>query len=387
MQYMKKDNSLKKAVVAMSGGVDSSVSAALLKKATPNNFEKLFGRPTPKGFRGYDVTGIFMKCWSEEEVLNPKGAPLGRSVCTAVEDEYEARKVAAHLGIPFYTFDLVKEYKERVADYFVSEYAKGRTPNPDVMCNKEIKFGIFFEKVIKEMGADFVATGHYGQIEASGGGYKLLQGKDPNKDQSYFLYRIGQEHLAKTLFPVGGIEKPQVRELAREFNLPNAERKDSQGLCFIGKVKVQDFLQHYIPNNPGPIVDHRGVIVGEHEGLHLYTIGQRKGIGIGGGVPYYVVDKERETNTLHVAFEYDEALKAKECKVEDVHWISDTAPELPLQCDVRIRYRQARQKATITSLNESRLQLLFDEPQRAVTSGQSAVFYLGEECLGGGIIV
>ena len=355
---MNDKNSKNKVVVALSGGVDSAVSAALLKRD------------------GFDVTAVFMKCWDDPDM---------KFGCTAEEDEREARRVAAHLDIPLYTFDLVEEYREHVIDYFVGEYARGRTPNPDIMCNKEIKFGAFFKKATEDMGADYVATGHYARISSAVVGLQLLKGKDANKDQSYFLYRLGQEHLKKTLFPIGEYDKPEVRELAREFGLPNAERSDSQGICFMGKISIQDFLKEYIPSKSGPIVTHEGKNIGEHEGLHLYTIGQRRGINVGGGIPYYVASKDYKSNTLHVAYEHDESLFAQEAYLEDMHWIGE--PLLfPAKKQVKIRYRQADQSATFIQEGD-RILVQFDIPQRAVTSGQSAVLYSGEQCLGGGIIV
>ncbi len=252
----------------MSGGVDSSVSAALLEK------------------EGWDVTGVFMKCWSQDEA---KGG-----VCTAEEDERYARMAAAKIGIPFYSVDLIKEYKQKVVDYFTAEYAAGRTPNPDVMCNREIKFGVFYDWAIKEFGADYVATGHYARIaplslrrRGEGGEVvKLLKGKDPNKDQSYFLWAVEREKFRNVLFPVGEYVKIEVRKMAQKFGLPNAQRPDSQGICFIGKVQVGAFLRQYLSDTPGAILDAQGRTIGEHNGLHFYTIGQRQGINIGGGPPY-----------------------------------------------------------------------------------------------------
>ena len=344
----------KKVIVAMSGGVDSSVSAALLKEA------------------GYDVTGVFMKCWDD---------PDQKFGCTTEEDEREARRAAAHLDIPIYTFDFVAEYREHVIGYFVREYARGRTPNPDIMCNKEIKFGIFFTRAIKELGALFVATGHYARIKDG----KLLKGKDSGKDQSYFLYRLEQRHLQKTLFPIGEYEKLEVRELACSFGLPNAERPDSQGICFMGKISVQDFLEEYIPAKPGAIITAEGKNIGEHEGLHRYTLGQRRGINVGGGIPYYVVSKDYTTNTLHVAYEHDEQLLSQHASLEDIHWISG-APSLPAKMCAKIRYRQADQDMRLTE-SDGHLVATFAEPQRSITPGQSAVLYDGEQCLGGGVIM
>ena len=359
MVIMDKDNSSTKVVVAMSGGVDSAVSAALLKEA------------------GYQVTGVFMKCWSAEDSAT--------GVCTAEEDAYWARRVAASLNIPFYSVDLVKEYKERIVDYFVSEYKAGRTPNPDVMCNNEIKFGVFYDKAIEHFNADYVATGHYARIRHDEDGTKLLRGLDKNKDQTYFLHRVPGEKLKKVMFPIGEYTKPEVRELAKKFNLPNAEKKDSQGLCFIGKVDVGDFLKKYIPTKPGAIMTADGKKIGEHEGVQYYTVGQRKGIGVGGGIPYYVIKKDIETNTLVVGTQYDEKLFENSLLLQDTAWVNDGA-DLPVNVQASIRYRQEPQDAVLEK-DKNGFTLKFAESQRAITSGQSAVIYKGEEVLGGGIIV
>ncbi|MFY9457379.1 MAG: tRNA 2-thiouridine(34) synthase MnmA [Candidatus Spechtbacterales bacterium] len=351
---MNKDK--KKIIVAMSGGVDSSVSAALLKRAH------------------FDVTGVFMKCWSDEEAKT--------GVCTAEEDERYARMAAAKIGVPFYSVDLVKEYKQGVVDYFVSEYAAGRTPNPDVMCNREIKFGVFYDWATQKFGADYMATGHYARLE----GNRLLKGRDPDKDQSYFLWAVAGERLKNVLFPVGDYKKSEVRKLARKFGLPNAERKDSQGICFIGKVDVGNFLHQYIEDRPGGIMNTKGEKVGEHAGLHFYTIGQRKGINIGGGPPYYVAQKDYMENTLIVSREYDEELFRGGLMASNLNWIS-VKPRLPFRCKVKIRYRQPDQDAIIRNEDDGgNLHVEFKEPQRAVSSGQSAVFYKGEELMGGGVI-
>lgn len=355
----------KKVICAMSGGVDSSVSAALLRK------------------RGFDVTGVFMKCWQDDVGFTKPH--IGQ--CTAEEDERYARMAAAKIGIPFYSVDLVKEYKKRVVEYFVSEYKAGRTPNPDVMCNKEIKFGMFYDMVTEEFGADYVATGHYARVSRARGSIKLLKGKDPNKDQSYFLWAVTREKFKNILFPVGGYLKPKVRMIAREFGLPNAERKDSQGICFIGNVHVGKFLRNYIDDKPGEIMSQSGEKVGTHEGLHLFTVGQRKGIHIGGGLPYYVAQKKYETNTLLVVREYDEALFKKNLVASSLNWMSK-APRFPYRCKIKIRYRDADRDAIIKKEERElgNIRVEFDEPQRAVTPGQSVVFYRGEELVGGGII-
>jgi len=346
----------KKIICAMSGGVDSSVSAALLKKA------------------GFDVTGVFMKCWSEDEVKT--------GVCTAEEDERYARMAAAKIGIPFYSVDLVKEYKQKVVDYFTAEYAAGRTPNPDVMCNREIKFGAFYDWAMNEFGVDYIATGHYARVVGS----RLLKGMDPDKDQSYFLWAVPREKLKNVLFPIGDYKKSEVRQLARKFGLPNAERKDSQGICFIGKVNVGNFLHEYIEDKPGAIVNAKGEKVGKHAGLHFYTLGQRRGISIGGGPPYYVAQKDYAANNLVVAREYDEELFQDSLIASGVNWMRGE-PKLPFHCKAKIRYRQPDQDAIIRNEDKSENLLVeFKEPQRAVTSGQSIVFYKKDELIGGGII-
>ena len=352
-----------KVIVAMSGGVDSSVSAALLKEA------------------GYDVRGVFMRCWDPNEFVPGQ--------CTVEEDEYWARKVAQFLGIPFNAVDLVKEYKEKVIDYFIAEYKAGRTPNPDVMCNDQIKFGVFFDKMVNEFGADYMATGHYARLQRTTNNeqriVKLLKGKDSNKDQTYFLYRVKEEQLARTMFPIGEYTKKEVRELARKFDLPNYDKKDSQGICFIGKIDVAEFLKKYIPQKKCVIATTDGKKIGEHEGVQYYTIGQRKGIGIGGGVPYYVVDKNIKTNTLVVGVKYAEELLTNQLTIEDVNWISKK-PKLPGKYEASIRYRQEPQEVEVSESKNGYLQLNFKNPQRAVTSGQSAVIYDGDVVLGGGII-
>lgn len=350
----------KKVVVGMSGGVDSSVSAALLKKA------------------GFDVIGAFMRCWNVDDFTAGE--------CTAEEDEYWARRAAATIGIPFYSFGLVAEYKKRVVDYFVREYRAGRTPNPDVMCNEQIKFGVFFDKVINELGADYMATGHYARVQHTPAGVRLLKGVDPNKDQTYFLHRLGEDKLARIMFPIGGYPKPEVRSMARTFRLPNAEKKDSQGLCFIGKIDIQQFLAEYIEQKEGDIVTTRGDLIGRHEGIHNYTIGQRRGIRIGGGIPYYVVAKDIPSNTIIVGTEYDRALFSKSLRITDVSWVNQK-PDLTRDFQANIRYRQEPEPVILKEGDDGEFILEFDNAQRAVTSGQSAVLYDGEEVLGGGVIV
>lgn len=388
----------------MSGGVDSSVAAALMKKA------------------GFDVVGVYMKQWSEPVVAKDRyGFPVAAENCASEADAEDARRVAEKLGIPFYVWDFEQEYKDRVARYMIDEYASGRTPNPDVMCNKEIKFGLFLERALA-LGADYVATGHYVRLSPSvilrrsrriplydhnrystgsfayaqddeEKRYHLLVAKDLNKDQSYFLWTLTQAELRHCLFPIGDYLKSEVRAMARQFGLPTAEKKDSQGLCFVGRVDMREFLGQYIPREPGAIVTASGKIIGRHEGLPFYTIGQRHGIEIGGGIPYYVAQKEAATNILVVAEgPYDDALYQKELTVHSVNWISGKAPKPSLRCQARIRYRQPLQECRVSNVESgnhpprSTFHIQFKNPQRAVTPGQSIVFYDGEVMLGGGVI-
>jgi len=341
-----------KVIVAMSGGVDSSVSAAFLKKA------------------GFDVTGMFMKCWSAQD-------PFGEQ-CTSSDDERMARLAAAKIGIPFYSINLIDEYKNRVVDYMLAGYKKGITPNPDVMCNKEIKFGLFFDKAM-EFGADYVATGHYAIVREG----KIFAGKDPEKDQSYFLTFINAKLLSKILFPIGTFKKTRVREIAKELDLPNADRKDSQGICFIGEVDFVKFLKAYIPSKKGKIVDMKGKILGQHDGAWYYTIGQRKGLGLAGG-PYFVYDKDIKKNIIVVTKNQDD-LRKQELYMRDVNWLSQDK-NLPKQVTARVRYRQRPQKATFEAGKKGEYKLVFEKSQRAVTPGQMAVVYEGTQMIAGGVI-
>lgn len=338
-----------KVFVAMSGGVDSSVSAALLKE------------------QGYDVYGIFMQGWQ-----NP------HFECTWKEDRQDAARVAGILDIPFRVLDFSKEYYDKVVSYLIAEYRAGRTPNPDVMCNKEIKFGLFYEWA-REQGADFVATGHYALIQSG----KLYVAEDKNKDQTYFLWTLTPDILKHTLFPIGSIPKPEVRKIAEKFGLPTASKKDSQGICFIGKGSMADFLKDHIEAHKGDIKTSDGVKVGEHPGLEYFTIGQRHGIGLQGGTgTYYVAAKDISTNTLVVAKgDDDEILYQKEVSYMHPNWI--TKPRsFPFVAEARIRYRQPLAHCMVY---EDRV--IFDEPRRAVSPGQSIVFYKNGKVLGGGIIV
>ena len=384
----------KRVFVGLSGGVDSSVAAALLSARGGSAFG---GKE-----RGFDVCGIHIKMWSDPDIP-----------CNFKEDRYDAMAVAARLDIPFQTWDFTKEYRRAVVEYMIREYAAGRTPNPDVMCNRHIKFGLFLKKAL-EAGANYIATGHYvrlhnivppsvilsdserSRVDSSATPqndgktrHELLQAVDGNKDQSYFLWTLTQEQLAHCLFPIGEYTKPEVRELARKFGLSTAEKPDSQGICFIGEIDVREFLKRYIPERQGRVLTPAGKTVGAHEGATFYTIGQRQGLGIGGGIPYYVADKNLDTNTLVVAEgPYDAKLFKKELNATNINWISGKEPMLPLKCETRIRYRQLLQSCVIEriSANDKQIHVRFKEPQRAVTPGQSIVFYQGGEMLGGGII-
>jgi tRNA-uridine 2-sulfurtransferase len=345
-------------VVGMSGGVDSSVTAAILKK------------------QGYKVLGVFMKNWSQD---------IGAHGCTWAEDSEEARKVAQVLDIPFYVWDFEKEYYKKVVEYFFREYKAGRTPNPDVMCNKEIKFKIFLDKAIR-LGADFVATGHYAQNVYKAGQHHLLKATDISKEQSYFLYTLNQDQLSRVLFPIGGYKKTEVRKLAKKFRLPNYDRKDSQGICFIGQINVTEFLRKHIKAKPGDIVLKDGTVLGRHFGLPFYTIGQREGMGLGGQGPYYVVAKNQRKNRLVVSNDpKDPGLWRKEFIVSEMSWVGK-APKFPASLDVTIRYHHPEEKARISKLNNKEIKIVFNKPQRAITPGQCAVIYRKNELVGGGII-
>jgi tRNA-specific 2-thiouridylase len=357
-----KNRHKKTVVVGMSGGVDSSVTAALLKE------------------QGFDVIGVFMKNWSED---------FGDFGCTWAQDSEDARKVAQQLNISFYVWNFEKEYYDKVVEYFFREYAAGRTPNPDVMCNTEIKFKVFLDKALA-LGADFVATGHYARItpeyKLKAKSYQLLKGIDPAKDQSYFLYTLKQEQLSNILFPIGHLKKSEVRVLAKKFKLPNAEKKDSQGICFIGKINVTEFLKAHVKAEVGEIVTSSGQVLGRHDGLPYYTIGQREGMKLGGNGPYYVVNKNFESNRLIVTNNaQDKELWKKEFTVTDLSWVGNV-PKFPLNTGVTIRYHHPEYLANIEKITDYELRIVFDQPQRAITPGQAAVFYDGDELLGGGVI-
>ena len=396
MKLEKNNIKKQKVFVGMSGGVDSSVSAALLKQAKPNNFKKLFGRPTPKGFRGYDVTGVFIQTWS------PDWLP-----CTWREERRDAMRVAAKLKIPLISLDLEKEYKEQVVDYMIAEYRAGRVPNPDVMCNKVIKFGGFFDYAMKQ-GADFVATGHYANVAIrverlglsstlNAKRYTLNASADAQKDQTYFLWTLTQRELSRTLFPIGHLQKSKVRSIARRFHLLNAEKKDSQGLCFMGKIDVKEFLKHYIKEKPGNVLNEQGEIIGSHEGATFYTLGERHGFRIinksTNDLPYYIVSKDIKKNILVASNEKDgEEILKKEIQINKVNWNQGIEPDLAKKYQARIRYRQGLQECrlylgTKFPSKNNIYRIVFNEPQIAPASGQSVVIYDKDICLGGGVIV
>ena len=341
----------------MSGGIDSSVAAALLKK------------------QGFDVIGVFMKFWSEPA----KNGICAKNRCCTPESEKRARTVAKKIGILFYVFNFEKEFKKEVVDYFLKQQKLGLTPNPCVVCNKEIKLGLLLKKALA-FNADYVATGHYARIT---GGHKLLKGKDKNKDQSYVLWKLNQKMLSHLLFPVGGYKKDEVRKLAKKFNLPVLDIPESQEICFI-QTTVNNFLSRYLKLKPGKIIDIKGNILGKHNGLYFYTIGQRKGLNLSGG-PFYVLDKDIKKNLL-VVTKNEKDLYKKELIAKDINWLSGEEPKLPMKIKAKIRYRHEPDSATIKRLGRGRYKVIFSKPQRAVTPGQSAVFYNNQEMLGGGVI-
>lgn len=358
-------NSNTRVIVGMSGGVDSSVAALLLLE------------------QGYAVEGLFMKNWDEDD---------GTEYCTAKADLADAKAVCDRIGITLHTANFAAEYWDRVFEHFIAEYSAGRTPNPDILCNKEIKFRAFLDYALL-LGADFIATGHYARVKRGGGERALLlKGLDPNKDQSYFLHAVGGDKLARTLFPVGELPKSEVREIARRHGLVTHDKKDSTGICFIGERRFKDFLQRYLPAQPGVIETVDGHPIGEHHGLMYHTIGQRQGLGIGGvrgggEEPWYVVGKDLARNVLLVAQGADHPSLFKQCLTfSHADWVAGERPALPARLHAKTRYRQADQPCTLTALSDGSYRVDFDQPQRAITPGQSVVFYEGEICLGGGVI-
>lgn len=348
-------------VVGMSGGVDSSVAALEMKR------------------RGHEVLGVFMNNWEEKD---------DRGVCTSEKDWEDVRRVCDVIGIPYYSVNFAKEYKERVFSHFIEEYKRFRTPNPDVLCNREIKFNVFLD-FAEKLGAEKLVTGHFANVGMDADKYTLLRAKDENKDQTYFLYMLGQRALSKAVFPMGGLTKAEIREIARKEGLPTSEKKDSTGVCFIGERDFREFLKTYIPAQGGDMVDESGRVVGHHEGLMYYTLGQRRGLGIGGGGTgerWFVVEKDVRNNRLVVSQGEDmNKLYTPSAEAGEATWISGEAPGSELDCMVRLRHRQPLQKCHIV-IDGGHVHMDFAEKQRAVTPGQSAVFYLGDVCLGGAII-
>jgi len=354
-----------KIAIGLSGGVDSSVSAYLLKK------------------QGFELIGIFMKNWEEDD---------NAEYCSAAEDRKDAKIVAEKLDIPFESVNFANEYWDFVFEHFLAEYQAGRTPNPDILCNKEIKFKAFLNYA-KKLGADKIATGHYARTQTTANRTKLLKGLDPNKDQSYFLSALGQDQIQDALFPVGELLKPQVRQIATEQGFQNASKKDSTGICFIGERKFKDFLSQYLPASPGNIVTDTGKTIGEHSGLMHYTIGQRQGIGIGGtkqssGEAWYVAQKNLITNELIVVQGQEHPLLYQSSlRASQLSWVSGAAPTSTKNLKAKVRYRQQDQTCTFELIERDLIEVKFAIPQRAITPGQSIVLYDGEVCLGGGVIL
>lgn len=345
----------KKVFVGLSGGVDSSVTAALLVK------------------QGYDVTGVYMKNWSQD---------LPGFACPWKEDYQDAKRVAVLLGIDFKMYDFETEYRDRVVQYMIDEYKAGRTPNPDIMCNQEVKFKLFLDTALAD-GADMIATGHYSRVSDG----SLLVAANKEKDQTYFLYRVTEVALERTLMPIGDFEsKEAVRQVAEEFGLPTARKKDSQGICFVGKVGIKEFLQQYVETSPGAIIDHAGREIGEHDGAIFYTIGQRHGLNIGGGLPYYVVGKDMDKNQVFVTTDLNDGrLWRDSLRLTDIHWINGQ-PDYEQTYSVRTRYRAPLVPCRLTA-EDTTVSLQLDEQIRAITPGQSAVLYDGDRVIGGGIVV
>ncbi|MEM6513344.1 MAG: tRNA 2-thiouridine(34) synthase MnmA [Pseudomonadota bacterium] len=352
----------KRVILGLSGGVDSAVSALLLQQA------------------GADVHALHMTNWEDDD-----------GYCTAADDLQDARRICEQLGIPLHHVNFAREYRDRVFEYFLDEYRRGRTPNPDVLCNREIKFGVFRDYA-KRLGGDLLATGHYARVEHDGTAAKLVKARDRNKDQTYFLHAVTAEALAETVFPLGDLDKQQVRDIAHEHGLVVHAKKDSTGICFIGERPFREFLQTYLPANPGRMLTPDGDEVGEHAGLMFYTLGQRQGLGIGGradagDAPWYVIDKHLDDNTLIVAQGEHERLFSHALDASQLSWIGEPPDDLVgRRFGVKVRYRQPDQGATVIAADGDSLTLAFDDPQRAVAPGQFAVFYDGDVCLGGAVI-
>ncbi len=352
----------KTVVVGMSGGVDSSVAALILKE------------------QGYNVVGLFMNNWEEKDECG---------ACTGEEDFADVRRVANAIGIPYYSVNFAKEYMDSVFSYFLSEYNAGRTPNPDVLCNREIKFKDFKETAFR-LGADYIATGHYCDILHDGDVHYLLKAKDQSKDQTYFLNQLSQSQLDKVLFPLGKLDKSEVRAIAQKHGLATATKKDSTGICFIGERNFRQFLQNYIPNKKGKMMTYDGKVLGEHLGLMYYTIGQRRGLNIGGqkgdeGSRWFVIEKDLKNNILYVAHGQEDRLYSSGLMMKECNWIPARPEKDEFTCTAKFRYRQPEQKCTVKILSDG-IRVEFAEKQRAITEGQFAVFYDGEKCIGGGVI-
>lgn len=364
MSALPRPEAVQRVMLGISGGVDSAVAAYLLRG------------------QGLDLQAMFMKNWDEDD---------DQGHCPAAEDLADAEAVCRQLGIPLHARNFASEYWDNVFSEFLAEYRAGRTPNPDVLCNREIKFKTFLEHAV-ELGADHMATGHYARVAHRDGLFRLLKARDANKDQSYFLHALNQAQLAHALFPLGELTKPEVRRIAEQQGFANAKKKDSTGICFIGERKFKQFLGRFLPAQPGDMRTTEGEWVGRHDGLMYYTLGQRQGLGIGGsrggnGEPWYVVGKDLANNTLIVGQGHDHPLLLRDgLQAARLHWIAERPARLPFRCQAKTRYRQADQACTITALDGDRAEVVFDHAQRAVTPGQSVVFYQGDECLGGGII-
>jgi len=352
-------------VVGMSGGVDSSVTALLLLE------------------QGHQVTGLFMKNWDEDD---------GTDQCTALSDLSDANQVCNKLGIPLHTVNFSAEYWDEVFQVFLSEFNAGRTPNPDILCNKYIKFKAFLNFAIEDLKAEFIATGHYARVSEKNNEFYLLKGLDQNKEQSYFLYTLGQEELSRTLFPIGHLQKPEIRAIAKKAGFENYSKKDSTGICFIGERNFSEFLQRYLPTKPGEIRTDKGILVGHHQGLMFYTFGQRQGLGIGGiknalDEAWYVLDKDIENNILIVGQGHDHPMMIHNTlEASHLDWCNPFLLAEPINCTAKTRYRQPDQACRLEPLENNRCKVIFEHAQRAITPGQSVVFYDGDVCLGGGII-